>query len=181
MNMNISANVQFYVVTHVSHTNQIVYINSYSTHPYQAIKISLFTTPQWPHIYIRLTDWLLVGRFSFVNMSHQCLMTKFGYFTKLFVKFYMSATIGDAQNRKQNLTNAKKTLLSLTRAYRLSRYCICVNTPPLSRLVQFDSRIVWGLFVLVYYQIKVSILNKKRNLTVFTFLSFLGFEKSDIS
>ena len=48
--MNISANVQFYVVTHVSHTNQIVYINSYSTHPYQAIKISLFTTPQWPHI-----------------------------------------------------------------------------------------------------------------------------------
>ena len=26
------------------------YINSYSTHPYQAIKISLFTTPQWPHI-----------------------------------------------------------------------------------------------------------------------------------
>ena len=50
MNMNISANVQFYVVTHVSHTNQIVYINSYSTHPYQAIKISLFTTPQWPHI-----------------------------------------------------------------------------------------------------------------------------------
>ena len=39
----------FYVVTHVSHTNQIVYINSYSTHPYQAIKISLFTTPQWSH------------------------------------------------------------------------------------------------------------------------------------
>ena len=101
---------------------------------------------------IRLTDWLLVGRFSFVNMSHQCLMTKFGYFTKLFVKFYMSATIGDAQNRKQNLTNAKKTLLSLSRAYRLSRYCSCVNTPPLSRLVQFDSRIVWGLFVLVYYK-----------------------------
>ena len=60
----------------------------------------------------------------------------------------MSATIGDAQNRKQNLTNAKKILLSLTRAYRLSRYCSCVNTPPLSRLVQFDSRIVWGLFVL---------------------------------
>ena len=36
----------FYVVTHVSHTSQIIY----STHPYQAIKISLFTTPQWPHI-----------------------------------------------------------------------------------------------------------------------------------
>ena len=44
MNMNISANVQFYVVTHVSHTNQIVYINSYSTHPYQAI-----ISHQWKH------------------------------------------------------------------------------------------------------------------------------------
>ena len=48
--MNISAKCTFYVVTHVSHINQIVYINSYSTNPYQAIKISMFTTPQWPHM-----------------------------------------------------------------------------------------------------------------------------------
>ena len=41
----------FYVVTHVSHTNQIVYINSYSTHPHQDIIISLFTQHhKAPHI-----------------------------------------------------------------------------------------------------------------------------------
>ena len=66
----------------------------------------------------------------------------------------MSATIGDAQNRKTKSDERKKTLLSLTRAYRLSRYCSCVNTPPLCRLVQFDSRIVCGLFVLVYLGLK---------------------------
>ena len=101
-----------------------------------------------------------MGRFSFVNMSHQCLMTKFGYYSRLFVKFYMSATIGDAQNRKQNLTNAKKTLLSLTRAYRLSRYCSCVNTPPLSRLVQFDSLRLIGHFQLNPIPLPILIMNK---------------------
>ena len=33
-----------------SYQSDSIYKLIYSTHPYQAIKISLFTTPQWPHV-----------------------------------------------------------------------------------------------------------------------------------
>ena len=37
----------FYVVTHVSHTNKIIYINSYSTHPYQAKSDKIKSQLRW--------------------------------------------------------------------------------------------------------------------------------------